>query len=432
MFNKQKFFKINLGCKVNLYETNAIAAQLIKRKYHETHDINKANIVIINTCSVTNKADAKSRNIINKAKRAKLKPLVVVMGCFAQTNKKWFMKNKVHIVVGCNDKTKITKYIENYTKPINKIIDIKQVKKFQQFPNYQSLNNTRAFLKIQDGCNNYCHYCLIPYCRGQQRSMPSTNIIKAIKYFVNHNYKEIVLTGVNTTGYKDKNINFYKLLTMLNKLNGDFRIRISSLEPVDINKKIINLFASNKKRWANQIHLCLQSANNQILQQMNRKYSFNDFLKLVKYIRTKMPHVAITTDYIVGYGLETKQQFDIGLANLKKLKLANINIFIYSRRKGTIADKLYKHDLDPIICRQRYNKVEQVKISAKKAYLHSLINKTLDVIIEKSNNKPWWHGYSSEYVKVYCYSNQNLLGRKIKIKPTKYYKDGLFGKIIES
>ena len=369
--------------------------------------------------------------MISKAKRAKLKPLVVVMGCFSQTNKKWFENNKVDIVVGCNDKTKIVKYIENYIKPINKIIDINKVKKFDQFPNYQSLNNTRAFLKIQDGCNNYCHYCLIPYCRGRQRSMSAVNIIKAIKYFVNHHYKEIVLTGVNIAGYKDKNIDFYKLLVMLNKIEGDFRIRISSLEPFQINKKIIDLFATYKKRWANQIHLCLQSANDQILKQMNRKYNFHNFFELVKYIRSKMPLVAITTDYIVGYGNETQQQFANGLSNLKKLNLANINIFIYSKRKGTIADKLYKHHLDPIICRQRYNEVEQVKINAQKAYLHSLINKTIEVIIEKSN-KPWWHGYSSEFVKIYCHSYQKLLGKKIKIKVTNYYKDGLKGKIIES
>lgn len=429
MINKQNFFKINLGCKVNLYEINAIASQLTKRNFHEVNDINKANIVIINTCSVTNKADAKSRNMISKAARAKLKPLVVVMGCFAQINKKWFEKNKINIVVGCHDKTKIIKYIENYHHPINKIVNIKEIKQFEQFPNYQSLNNTRAFLKIQDGCNNYCHYCLIPYCRGQQRSMTAVNVIKAIKYFIKCDYKEIVLTGVNTAGYKDKNTDFYKLLLMLDKLKGDFRIRISSLEPFQINKKIINLFAKNKKRWANQIHLCLQSANNQVLKQMNRKYNYNTFFNLVKYIRTKMPNVAITTDYMVGYGLETNQQFNNGLINLKKLKLADINIFIYSRRKATVADKLYKHDLDPIICRQRYNKVEQVKIWCKKLYLHSLINKTLEVIIEKSN-MPLWHGYSSEFIKVYCHSYKKLLGKKLKIKITKYYKDGLFGKII--
>ncbi len=417
------FFTINLGCKVNLFETSALAYQLIQKGFEQVNDINKANIVLVNTCSVTNKADAKSRNMINRAKQAKLKPIVLVMGCFSQVNKEWFKKNKVDIVIGCQYKNKLvdllTTYLENKT-PIVKINN--KIKGFEEFGCFEHLDNTRAFLKIQDGCDFFCNYCLIPFCRGRQRAMKHKNVLQAIKWYVQHGYKEIVLTGVNTAGYKDGSHIFLHLLKDINKLSGTFRVRISSLEPFQINKEIIDLIASNPKRWCNQIHLCLQNANNQILKDMNRKYTIEEFIKLCNYIRNQMPNVAITTDYIVAFGNETEQQFNDAIANLKKIKFANMNIFIYSRRHGTAADKLYKEDIIPIVARTRYNKVVGLKEIYQKQYLQSFIGKTLDVIVEQSKT-PLMHGYSSEFIKVVFNSKTNLHTKLVKVKINKIAKD---------
>lgn len=417
------FFTINLGCKVNLFETNAITYQLVQQGFKHVTNINKANIVLVNTCSVTNKADAKSRNMINRAKQAKLKPIVLVMGCFSQVNKQWFKENKVDIAIGTKYKNKIVDYLRTYLKNHKQIIKIdNDIKTFEEFGCFKHLDNTRAFLKIQDGCNFFCSYCLIPYCRGRQRAMKHQHVLQNIKSYVKQGYKEIVLTGVNTAGYQDGKYSFYNLLQDINKLDGNFRVRISSLEPFQISKKIIDLLASNPKRWANQIHLCLQSANNAVLKAMNRKYTINEFIDLVKYIKKKMPHVSITTDYIVAFGDETKQQFNDSLKNLKKINFANMNIFIYSRRKGTVADKKYKHDISPLIARDRYNQVNELRLKCQKLYLQSLIGKTLDVIVERSI-VPAMHGYSSEFVKVVFNNSKNLHTKLVQVKINKIGKD---------
>lgn len=428
------FFTINLGCKVNLFETNALTYQLIKQGFKHVDDINKANIVLINTCSVTNKADAKSRNMINRAKQAKLKPIVLVMGCFSQVNKDWFKKNKVDIVVGCKDKNKLVDYLKTYLKNHKPICKInKNITRFEEFGCFKYLDNTRAFLKIQDGCDFFCSYCLIPYCRGRQRAMKHARVLQAIKQYVKRGYKEIVLTGVNTAGYKDGSYTFYNLLQAIDKLPGKFRVRISSLEPFQINKKIIDLLAANPNRWANQIHLCLQAANNQVLKDMNRKYTIEEFIKLCKYIRSKMKNVAITTDYIVAFGNETDKQFSDSLVNLSKIKFANMNIFIYSRRKGTLADKRYPKDIDSITARNRYNQVLKIKQQSQKHYLQSLVGKKLDVIVEKSP-VPNMHGYSSEFVKVVFKSKTDLRYKQVRVKIKSVKFDGqnyyLFGQKI--
>ncbi|MCQ2748027.1 MAG: hypothetical protein MJ223_02050 [Mycoplasmoidaceae bacterium] len=178
----KSFFTINLGCKVNLFETNAIISQLVKCGFKHVYDINKANIVLINTCSVTNKADAKSRNMINRAVSAKLHPVVVVMGCFSQVNKDWFANRNIDIVVGCNNKNKIASFLENFLSKKKQIFKInKSLQSFEEFSCFKSQDNTRAFLKIQDGCDFFCSYCLIPYCRGRQRSMKHEHVIRDIK-----------------------------------------------------------------------------------------------------------------------------------------------------------------------------------------------------------------------------------------------------------
>ncbi len=273
-----KFYIINLGCKVNLVEVNFIANELISKKYIKVDDINNADIVIINTCCVTNVAEAKSRNKINFAAKGKKQPIIVIMGCFSQINENYFINNVGDIVVGSKYKASIPKLIDQYLENRQKIIlvdNIMHEKTYEEFNVLSSkdTDKTRAFIKIQDGCDFFCSYCIIPYARGRQRSLPIESVINQIENEVKLGVKEIVITGVNTAGYQYNDINFYELMKAITNLPNDFRVRISSIEPFQINEDIIKLLTENKNRWCQHFHLCLQSCSDDVLKKMNRKYT---------------------------------------------------------------------------------------------------------------------------------------------------------------
>ena len=397
-------------------------------KYQETKNINNANIVIINTCTVTKKADAKTRNLITKI--VKKNKIIVVIGCYCQNYFNRLKKQKnLHIIVGNNGKNKIIPLLQQYLrtrKNIKKCLPINKLTKFenQSLPKFDI--NTRAFLKIQDGCNQKCSYCIIPYVRGKTRSKDYHIVINEIKQFVKLGYKEIVLTGINLTSYSSQKYNFYDLLLKIDKIPGNFRVRISSLEPILMMYKIIDLFASNQKRWCKQIHLCLQSASNNVLKTMKRPYTIEQYLTLVNYARKKIKNVAITTDYIVGFPSETQKDFKQSIENLKKIKFANINVFCYSRRKKTLANRKYKKDLSPKIIANRLKIINQIKVKYALAYKKKLIGKKLEVIVQKNKNNVYY-GYSSEYIKLLIKNKKNC--RRNKLVNLIYRKHNLYEQI---
>lgn len=378
----------------------SIIIDLNNAKFCHTTKFNNANIILINTCAVTHKSITKSKNAIAKALKSKKCKIIIVMGCYSQIFKKW-SNNKINIVIGNKFKNKIVPLIKQYLKtrkPIRKLVSINKLNKFENLtlPNFD--NNTRAFLKIQDGCNQMCSYCLIPYARGRSRSKNHYCIIKEIKKLVNLNFKEIVLIGINLTSYNDGNYDFYDLLKDIDQIPGNFRIRISSLEPFGFKKEIIDLFANNQQRWCKQLHFCLQSASNKVLKAMNRPYTINFFLKLVKYARKKIKDVAITTDYIVGFPSETNKDFQQSIKNLKKLKFAQMNIFPFSLHKNTVAGQKYKSNLPQETLKYRLKVINELNNKYSLQYKKSLIGKKLSVIVQKKND--FYYGYSSEYVKV--------------------------------
>lgn len=397
-------------------------------KYQETKNINNANIVIINTCTVTKKADAKTRNLITKI--IKKNKIVVVIGCYCQNYFNHLKKQKkLHIIVSNNEKNKIIPLLRRYLrtkKNIRKCLPINKLTKFenQSLPKFD--RNTRAFLKIQDGCNQKCSYCIIPYVRGKTRSKDYHVVINEIKQFIRLGYKEIVLTGINLTSYSSHKYNFYDLLLKIDKIPGNFRVRISSLEPVLMMYKIIDLFASNQKRWCKQLHLCLQSATNRVLKTMRRPYTIEQYLALVNYARKKIKNVAITTDYIVGFPSETHEDFKQAIENLKKIKFANINVFCYSRRKKTLANRKYKKDLSPEIITNRLKIINQIKAKYALAYKKKLIGKKLEVIVQKNKDNVYY-GYSSEYVKLLIKNKKNC--RRNKLVNLIYQKHNLHEQI---
>lgn len=431
--NRLSTFAIyTLGCKVNLYESNLVKNNLILNGLLEVPFTEKADIYIINTCSVTSSADAKSRNIINRPKRINKNSIVVVMGCFSQTNKDECKNLDADIIIGNKYKNNIYSIICEYAEKKEKIVRIDNLlleKDFESSEIDSFKDNTRAFIKIQDGCNFMCSYCIIPYSRGRQRSKPMTDVVNETQKLVKNGYKEIVLTGVNTAGFLDNNgNNFYDLLCSLSNLDGDFRIRISSVEPFQITNEIVDLITLNKKRFCQHWHICLQSGSDKVLESMNRKYYTENFLDLISNIRKKSPKTTFTTDYIVGFPTETEQEHEISKKFLNKISFFDIHIFPYSERKGTAASMLKQ--ISPKIKQKRFEEIKDIAINNKMKILDSFINDELDVLFETNNNSDIWMGHSSEYIRVHVKSNDNLKNKLKKIKIKKRIGEILIGEII--
>lgn len=424
-----------LGCKVNLFESNSIKNDLIMNGLVEVPFTSKADVYIINTCTVTNKADAKSRLYIKRAYAQNKDAIIVVAGCMSQVNKDLMDKLKISIQIGNKYKNSVFDLINEYIRKKERIYRVENLlaeKKFEQTTqDFIFLENTRAFIKIQDGCNFMCSYCIIPFSRGRQRSQKMENIIDKIKTLVANNFKEIVLTGVNTAGYLDENNNtFFDLLNNINKLEGEFRIRISSLEPFQINDEIIELVTTNKKRFCQHWHICLQSGSDEVLKKMNRKYTTNEFFKLMQKILNKSPLTNFTTDYIVGFPTETEEDQKKSVDFLNKIKLYDMHIFPYSKRNNTRSS--YYEDIKDSIKKERVKEITKVNYLNKKENLKKYIGQTCEVLFEKKkDDEKMWSGYSNEYCRVMVESKDNLENKLLKVKITKMFFDTLVGEIID-
>lgn len=421
-----------LGCKVNLFESNSIRNDLLSHGYTEVPFGSKADIYVINTCSVTNKADSKSKMFIRNAIKNNPNGIIIVAGCMSQVNPNLMEELGIHIQIGNKYKNSIINLLNEFLdkkEKIKKIDNLFKETNFEKNNSFVFLENTRAFLKIQDGCNFMCSYCIIPFARGKQRSNPKEKVINEIKNLVNNGYKEIVLTGVNTAGYNDGENDFYDLLVAINLLEGDFRVRISSVEPFQINDKIVNLIASNQKRFCQHWHICLQSGSDEVLKKMNRKYSTSDFLELVSKIRELSPNSNITTDYIVGFPTEEKKDHLKSIDFLNQVNFFDMHIFPYSSRKKTVAST-YK-EISAAEKTKRFKEISEICLNNKRKNLKKFVGKTLEVIFEeKKENVPYYQGYSSEYCVVNVISNKDLKGQKHKVKITKVLYDSLLGEII--
>lgn len=423
-----------LGCKVNLFESNIIKNDLIMNGLVEVPFESKADVYIINTCTVTNKADSKSKFFIRKAYKNNNDAIIVVAGCMSQINKNLMDELKISIQIGNKYKNSVFDLLKTYEKNKERIIRIENIlleKKFESNKNFTFLENTRAFIKIQDGCNFMCSYCIIPFSRGKQRSELSENILKQIKNLVSQNYKEIVLTGVNTAGYLDEKGNtFFDLLNEISKLNGDFRVRISSVEPFQITDEIINLVTTNKKRFCQHWHICLQSGSDSVLKEMNRKYTTNEFYELINKILIKSPETNFTTDYIVGFPTESNDDQKKSIDFLNKISLYDMHIFPYSKRNGTKSSFL--KTIDEKTKNQRLKEIQSICILNKRKNLKRFLDKNLEVLFEKKNNDDkYWSGYSNQYCRVYVDSKNNLENQIKIVKIKKITFDGLFGEIID-
>lgn len=390
MKTNKTFAAMVLGCKVNDYEATYIKNELIK-DYKQVSFKEKADIYVIFSCCVTNTAEAKTRKFIHQAKRNNPKAYIVVIGCLSQIKKDLKDFEDVDLVIGSSEKDKVVEYIKNGIKE-NKVKPLDNAK-FENLYLENYPGKDRAFLKIQDGCNQFCSYCIIPYARGHERSCDHIILLKEAKA-LSKNFNEIVLTGIHTGRYNDNGYNLYNLLCDLVKIKDLKTIRLSSIEITEISDEIVDLIASNNK-IAKHLHIPVQSCSTKVLKMMHRPYTMCEFKERIEYIRKKVPSISLSTDLIVGFPGEDNKLFQTTINNLKKIKFSFIHVFPYSRKTGTCADKLENH-VSPEIKKERVKRVMKIQKPITTRFHKSFINETLEVLIEKNiDNKSY--GYTKQY-----------------------------------
>ena len=414
-----------LGCKVNTYESNAMLKIFNEANYQEVDFKEIADVYVINTCTVTNTGDSKSRQMIRKAIRKNPQATVCVVGCYSQIAPEEIEQIEgVGVVLGTQYRKDIVKYVDEYLKTgkvIVKVDNVMNLKKFEDL-NIDRFKNTRAFLKIQDGCNNFCTYCIIPYARGRVRSRDKDSVLNQARRLVANGYVEIVLTGIHTAGYGEdlKDYSFYDLLVDLVKIKGLKRLRISSIETSQISDEIIDLIGSNEI-IVDHLHVPLQSGCDATLKRMNRKYTTEQYLEKINKIRSYLPDIAFTTDVIVGFPGESDEEFEQTYNFIKKVNYSELHVFPYSPRKNTPAAKMKDQVKDPIK-HERTNRLLDLSKELNQNFALKQIGKSLKVLFEKRDGD-YLVGHASDYLKVKVKTDDDLIGEIVDVKIDKY--DGI-------
>ena len=396
------FSVYNLGCKVNAYELSAISSLLIKEGFKEDNE--NPDVVIINTCSVTATADQKSRQHIRKMQKLYPNAIIAVMGCYAQGNHKFIEEEiKPTILLGTSHRKDVVELIKQALEDHQyKTLIEENTRQFE----YEELGitsyseNVRAFLKIQDGCNNFCTYCIVPYRRGKMRSRQKENVIKEAKYLVEQGYQEIVLSGIHVGGYGQdlKDCSFSDLVEELSNIPNLKSLRISSIEESEIDDKLINLIKT-KDNLAKHLHIPLQSGSTHVLKMMNRKYTREQFIARIKEIKEQVPNVMISGDVIVGFPQETEEDF-MDTYNLCKECFDMLHVFPYSQRPGTIAARM-EGQISPEVKKDRSRRLLALGEELYAAYANKFVGQEVTVLIEKYDEKQQAYiGHTSNYLEV--------------------------------
>lgn len=388
-----------LGCKVNTYESEYVISLLEEAAYTVSSFDDICDVYIINTCTVTNQSDSKSRKIINQAIRKNPDACVVAMGCFIEANKD-IKLDGVDIYIGNKDKSKIVSLIEEWFKNRTEIRNLYSDlgNDFEDMEIKKIKDHTRAFVKIQDGCENYCTYCIIPYVRGKCRSKDKNTVIREITELVRNGYQEVVLTGIHTGNYgADLDYSFADLLEELIQIEGLKHLRISSIEITELNDKVLSLLEKSSI-ICDHLHIPLQAGSNHVLKMMNRKYDLEYYQEKIDSIRKIRPNISISTDIIVGFPGETEEDFMSTLIFSKQMKFSKIHAFPYSLRHGTAASKFPNH-LDGTIKKERNHKLIELSLELENEYMNDFINKEVDVLVEKSIDG-YSYGHTTNYLLV--------------------------------
>jgi threonylcarbamoyladenosine tRNA methylthiotransferase MtaB len=429
-----------LGCKVNHYETEAIWQLFQSEGYKRTDFDSSADVYVINTCTVTNTGDKKSRQVIRRAIRKNPDAVICVTGCYAQTSPAEIMAIPgVDVVVGTQDRSKMLTYIQQYQEermPINGVSNIMKARVYEELDVPAFTDRTRASLKIQEGCNNFCTFCIIPWARGLLRSRKPEDVLSQAQQLVDSGYKEIVLTGIHTAGYGEdmKDYSFAKLLRDLDKnITGLKRIRISSIEASQITDEVIEVMG-NSEKIVPHLHIPLQSGSNTVLQRMRRKYSMEMFGERLDRLKEALPGLAITSDVIVGFPGETEEEFMETYRFIENHKFMELHVFPYSKRTGTPAAKM-ENQVPEDIKNERVHKLIALSDQLAKEYASDYEDMVVEVIPEEEfkdePGKRLFVGYTPNYLKVIFEGNEDMIGKLVKVKITEAgypYNKGIFVK----
>jgi len=427
-----------LGCKVNYVDTEGIW-QIFKNQGYEQVDFEStADVYLVNTCTVTNTGDKKSRQIIRRAVRRNPDAIIAVTGCYAQTSPAEIMDIEgVDLVVGTQDRDKLMDYINELhreRKPINAVRNIMKTREFEELDVPVFTDRTRAFLKIQEGCNNFCTFCIIPWSRGLSRSRSAESVLQQTRQLVAAGYDEIVLTGIHTGGYGDDldNYKLSDLLWDLDKVEGLKRIRISSIEASQIDEDMIAVLNGSDK-MCRHLHIPLQAGDDTILKNMRRKYTTAEFAEKIRRIHEALPGVAITTDVIVGFPGESEEMFMNGYRFMEQLKFAEMHVFPYSKRTGTPAARM-DDQVDDEVKHRRVHELIDLSERMQLEYAQPFVGQVLDVIPERrhksDNNDGTMIGYSDNYIHVSFEGPENLVGQLCKVKLIEAGVNGCRGQLV--
>lgn len=412
-----KFQIYTLGCKVNTYESNVMRDALLNKGYFEVGLKEKADITIINTCTVTNTADSKSMKVIRQAIRRNENAIIVVCGCLVQNKKEEVSKiDGVDIVIGNINKSKIVDYIEKYIEEKKQEVDVRNIMNTNFEPMMlNNFNKTRAFVKIQDGCNNFCSYCIIPYTRGNVRSKDKQSVLKEIQLLVDEGHKEVVLTGIHTGNYGAEfaDYKFDDLLKDIVKIDKLERLRISSIEITEINDDVMEVIKENNI-LVDHMHIPLQSGSDVVLKRMNRKYDKEYFINKIKKLRKIRPNISITTDVIVGFPGETKEEFEETIETIKKIEFTKLHVFPYSKREGTKA-AIMDGQVDENIKKKRVKILLQLSKELEYNYMEKFIGQKV-IFIPEMAKEDYIIGHTGNFLNVKYHGNKNDLNKDIEVK----------------
>lgn len=430
-----------LGCKVNHYETEAIWQLFKEQKYERVEFESTADVYVINTCTVTNTGDKKSRQVIRRAVRRNPDAVVCVTGCYAQTSPAEIMDIPgVDVVVGTQERVKLLEYIERFKterEPINGVKNIMKNRVYEELDVPAFTDRTRASLKIQEGCNNFCTFCIIPWARGLMRSRDPQEVIHQAQQLVDSGYKEIVLTGIHTGGYGEdmKDYNLAKLLRDLEeKVKGLKRIRISSIEASQISDEVIEVI-DQSKMIVRHLHVPLQSGSDTVLKRMRRKYTMEFFAERLNRLKEALPGLAVTSDIIVGFPGETEEEFMETYNFVKEHQFSELHVFPYSKRTGTPAARM-EDQVDEEIKNERVHRLISLNDQLAKEYASTFENEVLEVIPEEEYKEKdgYYVGYTDNYLKVVFPATEDMVGKIVKVKLIKAgypYNIGQFVRVMD-
>lgn len=423
-----------LGCKVNQYETEAMEELFEKNEYKIVKGEDSADVYVINTCTVTNLSDRKSRQFIRRAKRLNKDSIIAVVGCYSQVSPDEVAEiDGVDVIIGTSERNKVVELCEKAKEDNEKINIVRNIKTYKEFENIsidEIKSKTRAYIKIQDGCNQFCSYCIIPYARGPIRSRAYDDIIDEARNLADADFKELILTGIHLASYgKDlKDLGLIDVIKGISNIEGIERIRLSSVEPTLIDENFMKEIVKTGK-VCDHFHLSLQSGSDTVLKRMNRKYTTEVYRQRAGIIRRYMPNAALTTDIIVGFPGETEEEFQETCDFVKEIHFSRIHVFKYSPRKGTPAEE-YKDQIDGNIKSERSEKLIKIGQNLTENYNKKFIHRDLEVLFEeKSLDKDIYEGYTTNYIRTKVGSDNPLVGKIKTVNIIDSIDDFLVGEI---